>query len=309
MEGRRLRLRISHERGALKNKHENMDEAEWFLNTVLVPTFDGASAFLYALEAGPHDAVIKQIEAARKRPCFASMSHDVIRHILSFTTLSDTRTIMRVCKKWYEQTRLPLFWAKHILCAKQKAIAAFVPNHSITREADIAAIYAFDTFASPVPETLRDQVEWVFRMRWLHLEHSAEDRDAVVVRKTARKTCYEEWRNPLDNKLHECTWFESSSFSYEGKMVTVSPNDVKFRRIEVDHAQSLIATRIIFRMPDDSIFDGQGLNISETGDTKYRPHGNGKWIFADGTVLEGECVAYKGEPRFIEPPSKRNKVE
>ncbi len=37
-------------------------------------------------------------------------------------------------------------------------------------------------------------------------------------------------------------------------------------------------------------------------------HGDGKWTFADGSILEGEGVAYKGEPRYIEAPLKKQKV-
>ena len=53
-------------------------------------------------------------------------------------------------------------------------------------------------------------------------------------------------------------------------------------------------------------YDGEGMawKAAEYFQAMFVPHGHGKWVFPGNVVLEGECVAWKGEPRwFIQPPS------
>jgi hypothetical protein len=252
-----------------------MNSDEWFALNVLIPTLGGMSQFIQSVDPSV-------LDTARKRPTFSTLSSDVVCHILSFTLLSDTRNVRSVCSQWAAQTRKQLFWIPRIKAAK----ASFVGEADV-----ITAISLFDTFNSPIKEALRDQVEWLFRKEWLRVElHSSKD--LIVCRKTNHNTAYEEWiRN---GNLVERTWFESSSPDrYEGKLISVLTLG-RLRRVEQDDINKAYVRYLVMHFENGDIYEGEGLY--ETA--KWYAHGTGKWIFADGHVLEGEMVACRDEPRY-----------
>ena len=106
----------------------------------------------------------------------------------------------------------------------------------------------------------------------------------------------EEFRKIDNNKFHESSWFEAKGFDYNGKMISIGAKHLKYHRIEIDCPDALVATRIIRAYPNGDIFDGSG--IRESSADSFLPHGNGKWTFFDGSILEGEMIACRGEPRY-----------
>jgi hypothetical protein len=87
---------------------------------------------------------------------------------------------------------------------------------------------------------------------------------------------------------------------------TVSPES-KVRwsnRIFDESGEKVRERNVIYRTELGDMYEGKAHCIPET---RYViPHGNGKWTFSNGTILEGIGVAWMGEPR---KPIKRYKKD
>jgi len=256
-----------------------MSESEWLLNQIL-------------LHLGGADIVVKHLpnellEKALKVPSFNMFAPTELAMILSYTDLKDTKSIMLTCKKWYEATQRVHFWKQRIEVAKRKIGGKL--------------FQLFDTFKSPVQETLRDQVEWLFRRRsWILV------RSRSIVRRS-RDHCIDQYFEGSNVSSH--CWFEpdsQTSFSTKkGKYVRVNIREkglIKIEKEKYDDKKAVVKKIL----DDDSIYEGE----AEEMDSKkkvWTPHGDGKWIFPDGTILEGKGIAWKGEPR--QPVQKKIKLD
>ncbi len=264
---------------------------EWFVIHVLIPTAGGIGPFL------TNGFTPELLAYARKRPTLSMLSNDVVGLILSHTRLEYTLPIMCVCKQWYNESRKSTFWKERIV---KKLI-------SLRKDFGIAVYRGFNTFQSPVKETLREQVEWVFRDKsWVIFEYSVPEDDHIISRKTHLNTWYEEWLEKTRHTFTERKWIKSTDgksnlYKLSTEMAVQLLNGDYFR---IDGVKSLIAKELIHFYPNGDKFEGSGLLI----DRRYEPHGNGKWTFADGTILEGEMIACRGKPRYTEPLIKRAKI-
>jgi hypothetical protein len=216
--------------------------------------------------------------------CFSKITGDFLVFVLSYTYLSDTNAIMRTCRAWYNTTQKQAFWKRRI---------------------DQKAPPLFNVFHSLLPETVRHQVEWLFREDWMIVycgSYCRKSFDGTWLRQYGKK-----------GKLWRVTSYRSSShvFRFVGKFiqftfVTDDETDCKYSKILLD-----------FNVFESNICNGTfwcrngDLYVGESHlfGAKYIPHGDGKWIFSDGTILEGEGIAWKGNPRYIEPPTKRIKSD
>ncbi len=266
---------------------------EWFVINVLIPTAGGIGPFL------TNGCTPELLAYARKRPTLSTLSDYVIGLILSHTRLEYTLPIMCTCKQWYNESRKSTFWKARIV---KKLM-------SIRTDFGIAVYSGFNTFQSPVKETLREQVEWVFRDKsWVLFEYSVPEDDYIISRKTHLNTCYEEWLEKTRHTFITRKWMilqagKSVSYNFATEMVVQHLNGDYFK---INSFNSPIAKELIRFYPNGDKFEGSGLLIGNI----YEAHGNGKWTFADGTILEGEMIACRGKPRFIdtEPLIKRAKI-
>lgn len=97
--------------------------------------------------------------------------------------------------------------------------------------------------------------------------------------------------------MEERKWFHSAydSWRCSGKYVSKSDHEM-IRYVEFDHYTDDKITRLVRHYENGDIYDGEGLRLPSK---ELVPHGSGKWTFADdGSILEGEMVAWRGEPRF-----------
>ncbi len=220
--------------------------------------------------------------------------------ILSFTGNADTFNVVLVCKQWFKATRLRHFWNKRIERAKEEII-----SHRCWLDAHRKlAVKAFDTFNSPVAETLRQQVEWTLRSHatgWINICSTKFNVDPTlyisVLRKTHAKTCIEQLVHPAGTISYR-VWFESGEFWFEaaGKFVREATcawdPAIRLSYNVYDHETERGA--IITLKTEHGVYEGQAKLM----DRLLQPHGAGKWSFEDGEILEGPDVAFEGVPKF-----------
>jgi hypothetical protein len=286
-----------------------MNDPKWLLTCVIEKL--SADQCKELLAHAPQAVVASIVESMP----FSSIPADIVCMILSFTPRKDTRAMMLVCKHWYEQTKKPLFWGSRINEAK-RALCLKYSNFKFK-----ASVDSFDTFACPVKETLQDQLQWVWRLDYISFcQHSGSKSISAMrrmYRRTARRTVYEEQRVDADNSLYLSAAFASDTTAYSKNLVFVLASDAVLgaQRIEMDRFEDNVVKRIV-HTSEFGLFDGQGIDVDTDAEwRKYVPHGNGKWTFKDGSVLEGEMVACKGKPRYIaamaaeaqEPEQKKRK--
>jgi len=260
------------------------DDKEWFILNVLIPSLGGVDAFIDSVDPAT-------LAYAKKRPTFATLPNDVVGSILSHTDLRDVRSVRKVCRQWAGETRKSLFWMKKIEAVKLLMIE--------WKSNSVAAIMAFNTFNSPFQETLRDQVEWLFHWNsWVDI--SPNKKCIIVTRRTSHSTAYEEWYDTITNKCKEVKWFETQlghPFDYYGKYVCKS-DCISIRYLETLKYDCPTVKRLVQHFKNGDTYDGTGIYITKDAKDHYFAHGDGKWTFADGSELEGEMVACRGEPRF-----------
>ncbi len=232
------------------------------------------------------------LELARKELTFDWLPKDLVSHVLSYVALSDVNAVRQVCRIWHEVTQKPAFWKRLIESAKVIKTKWSCPlgNACVSCK---AAIDAFDTFISPLPEPLVKQVGWMFRKQSSNLVvfHSDDNLNRHVVRTNLEHIFYQ-----IDNSLIATVWVECRN-PLKGRYVRDFHRGQPCKRLEMDDFKNdsgIITT---------TLFKGQCILIPNPDSTRRAlPHGNGKWTFEDGTVLEGEGVAWKGNPRYLTAP-------
>ncbi len=255
-----------------------MSEDEWLLAIIVAEL--GAKAVLNHMPA-------KLIANARKRPTITSFGITELAHILSFTYTADTLSIMLVCKQWHAATRRQHFWAKRIERAKK----AYLSKGNFKKD-PTAVVMAFDTFSSPVVETLRDQTEWVFRKLWIKSCFLSKTGQLTVRRRTNVSTCLCQFSN-TDGMMMVRSWMKADGFENNGVHISEKlQNGNVIMRIERPTGISKSGT--MCGHTENGHYNGEGR---EEGST-FLPHGTGKWTFEDGEILEGKGVAFHGEPRM-----------
>lgn len=90
---------------------------------------------------------------------------DLLPFILGYTALSDTLSVMLVCRAWYAATQKHHFWSRRIQRKKEETISRLASGEEHFGD----FILRFNTFFHP-EESLRQQVEWLFRDDWLYVD-------------------------------------------------------------------------------------------------------------------------------------------
>lgn len=196
-----------------------------------------------------------------KRKWFSDITPDLLPHVLSFTYLSDTFSVMRVCKAWYNATRLKLFWYRRIENALKKVTTEKIP---------------LDIFFTS--DTLQRQMHWVFKPNE-GLDVEKKSNDLVITRN--RK--YHVWVIN-SNGIYTKTYGDGDytvKFSSSNSSVTIGRHN--------GYGEGKIENNSL-------IYTGQ---IKKCRNDTYQAHGDGKWVLkSDGRVIEGKGVAYEGELRL-----------
>ena len=238
---------------------------------------------------------------------FYSLPLDIVASILSNISLKDIRRVRSTCVLFAQAMRKQHFWHR-LIAQKLKQIIA--SNEKYKKYA--VALEKYNTFESPVAENLREQVEWIFRKDWYTVFHGPSAASLKHVH-FDRKT----WKSTnLSNKflvdtttLVSVCWYESKNFNeLDGDSHSIGKHPAEFDYCIV--AEKKIIGK--WKTKKGTVYEGQFILDEEK---KFVEHGDGKWTFHDGTVLEGSGVAHMGEPRYIlqkeewESVSKKRKLD
>jgi len=211
---------------------------------------------------------------------FNDLPLDLTVHILSYIQLKDIKNVILVCKLFYQCMFKPHFWTKHI---ERMQLLHNGVNY----------MQYFSTFKSPVEETIREKTQFLFRKGWLLLLNS--ESHIFIIRKTYKGTSLRYCLNK-DMTLHNygvCTLNEKWDFVKGSTNVAIAENSDKWFYWNIEKwGEPGIGKR---KYEKYGLYEGE-IGQKEMG-KDYEAHGSGKWTFHDGTILEGEGVAWYGEPR------------
>lgn len=234
----------------------------------------------------------------------------LLAKVLSHVERRSIFAMMQVCKVWlkaiHEQHH---FWKRHI----ENALEYVISVNKVTYKQHQAAIRMFNTFYSPVPETLRQQVEWVFKVhlvaqKWINLHEQICFNDSnmneffVIERTTWNNQNLANWIALHALQCTRVTSYVGKNFDdREGRyvnqvLVCMTLNSSYCEFLDVPKYREVGSGTFISKK-SNATFVGCVSHFPNSGG--YQAHGDGKWTFDDGTVLEGKGVAHNGEPRFI----------
>ncbi|MBX9637208.1 MAG: F-box protein [Nitrosomonas sp.] len=223
---------------------------------------------------------------------FKDLPLDVLAHLLSFVERKDIYTVIKVCRLWYEAFKKPQFWKRHIDKALEKVIIDYEMEDNKQYQ---AAIRLFNTFYSPVTETLREQVEWIFKpfrgpSKWVCLfENHLLDGFIIMERRTHQFNCLGNWFYKSSLKLRQVNWYVCDDNSF-------------------DESKGRYCSRIFF-------LEDPGTTYCEFVDTpKYKEAGNGTFVHMslelkfEGQLIFQEAAEDKSGPKkpvFNKTPGSR----
>ena len=212
---------------------------------------------------------------------------DVLAVLLSFINLKDVRKCMCVCKLFYEATKKDQFWNRFVKQRLETVEPRFIPV--------IGNFY----FPEYLKESFELRYEWLFKK--LYLKISLTYKDTFQIERYTQLGIGRVIRLKIDVKTLKIRWFEiHERVSYN------TFRDVKnFDSFDKQVFDMVLKNEYLYQKGTIVKISGtiSKYNAKWFGscieiDKVYVPHGFGKWIFEDGTILEGSNVAKKGEPVF-----------
>lgn len=225
----------------------------------------------------PNDTIQALLEGVR----LDNLSIIELALIFSHVPLSSVLSCMLINKKCYRASRLPQFWNLHV-------------KRRINNDK-----YPFDTFSSPVKESLRDQCEWLFIKGWLRVSSGKTVRKLEIInidRKTNNNNVFRMVFEKHSFKSYALTHYEmdGNKFSTKyGYKITKYLNHDHHPYITIEYDKGDLM-KVCMKCEDGSLWEGQGCE--DKSDHSIVPHGMGVWTFTDGTTLKGPDVAKDGKP-------------
>jgi hypothetical protein len=226
---------------------------------------------------------------------------DVLALCLSHVAISDIRSCWLTCKAFAKAiTTRQHFWKRHVQAHLMHVATALFPTH-IGFEA-LKVIPLFDTFASPKPETLREQVQFLFmkdKRNFVDMYFSVKREYINIDRQSGSGKVLSFAIKHAAMKVLSIGIYESAVGIFDCK------KGEYFEKCQNDDGSGhhlLIWQKGVAQFSQDLPL--KSINARWTGavydkdDSPVVAHGKGKWTFADGTVLEGEHVAEYGKPVF-----------
>jgi hypothetical protein len=227
------------------------------------------------------------MKSSRTIDYFNGISGGFLVHVLSFTGIKDTLSVMLTCKAWYQATRVRAFWDRRVLSAKLKYMEL-----NPSKKRCIKAAMAFDPWLSAKgeTETFRDHLEWVFASSCFLVASAHVNYLMVAQRKTqigsSSMTVF-----TTDGVLYSCQWLENHD-TRSGRCRTVAYNtNPGLQLLEREEYNAKIGHG---KWNDANGNDFIGC-LTSTDGTVWYPQGAGKWTLSDGTIIEGENVADRGK--------------
>jgi len=257
---------------------------EWFIQQLVLRAGNSHEALLSMF---PKDLV----SAIMSGPSITTLPLDLLAKVLSFIQLSDICNVRLTCVAFAEAMRKQHFWNPFIL----NALKLCIEKRKITNPVEIRNILAFNTFESPVSETLRQQVEWVFKpMVWT--KFCTKNGLQYVDRRTHLNTNIHNAFKVGTTTLDCIVWYESARFNDDdGRYIQIpKAMGTSFQYLELQKGIKDKGIAVLKVALHEAEYCGHV--IFEKG--QWLPHGKGLWHFKD-SHLEGEAVAHMGEPRFI----------
>lgn len=249
----------------------------------------------FVLYFGSHQKLIDQLpqEAVTHITTgldFYSLPNDLMPKVLSYISLSDVRNVRSTCIRFAQAMRKQHFW--HRLIAQK--LEAIIQTNDWRRQQAVA-LRKFNTFQSPEPETLREQVEWIFRKDW-YKTVDGQDGRVYLDRRTFKNTNLSN-QFYKDGTLRGISWYKSAWFQeFEGDTYCIGMTADTFVYMISKDKQLTGKWR---REKYGAMYEGSFILVDPLDERQFFAHGDGKWTFDDGTILEGKGVACMGEPRFI----------
>lgn len=251
----------------------------WIIDQI-IQGFGGFDKFLEFLPS-------ERVEHVLNGKYINDLPVDLLATVLSYVNSRDVYKIIRVCKLWKDVVfKKHHFWSRLI---KSKLLNEFK---------------SFNTFSFSDIEQLKGQVEWVFKPILLR----GDDNRKKYLKNLHEIYLFVDDLGRLHRKNRQDGYCLCKTLK-DGKELNIS---ILYRSSEFNIEEGSYKMRM-----DDNYLnvskwgsDGTGKIVkfewTYEGDMKYHytediyvPHGNGKWIFNDGFILEGKGVAHLGEPRFI----------
>ncbi|MBX9635982.1 MAG: F-box protein [Nitrosomonas sp.] len=209
---------------------------------------------------------------------------DLLAHCLSFVQLQDVKSCWFVCRSFAAAiTTKPHFWKRFIEAHLKKHNALQYTKH-------------FDPFFSfHKKETLQEQVCFLFRRNfWFTITDN--NHQIFLHRRINNIWISSCCIDKASNIILGYSLFESFIGRWDmkqGECISFVP----ISRLNVNQKQFRKEGKLYFI----ENFVCNDFNALWTGKVKIvgdriGAHGKGKWVFADGSILEGEHVAHYGKP-------------
>lgn len=216
---------------------------------------------------------------------------DILPLVLSYVERGDIKNVRLTCTRFYNASQHRSFWKINI--------TRFLMEHM----KDVRLVRGFDTFSMGDRETLRQQVEFIFCgeaffkkrphsklvgcVDWARRTHD----DYVLIYEYDSKTLlyyakfyfwstgwfpYDTMAEMWEQRDNGCVDYEYIAYEKTGANF-----DDKRNRVTIHYYH------------DNFSYCWKG-GCCANG-LQAAPHGDGEWIFDNGVVLKGECMAYKGQ--------------
>lgn len=214
---------------------------------------------------------------------------DVLAVLLSFIDLKDVKNCMRVSKLFYEATKKDQFWNRFIKQRLEKALVEpkFIPI--------IGNFY----FPEYLTEKFKTRYEWLFVKRYLNCNLTYKE--YYKIERYSDSSPGRSVRLTICVKTLKLCWLEiHDTYFVQFKDVGLNHKSLNRMSIYVPLKDKYIYEKGIIKKIEGRItkFNGKWIGSCAEKDKIYVPHGKGRWIFDDGTILEGDNVAKNGEPVF-----------
>lgn len=171
------------------------------------------------------------------------------------------------------------------------------------------AIETFNTiWLFHTPYTFRERYEWIFKDDWLRIYNYHGSDDFGIFCKSHTNYIIEYQYNNNGDQVISTNIYQTSddnSWDTRGRNEFIRFSDTM--KIEVHKLRFCYSPggEIQTILPGDPyIYYDERTYGTYTGQACYAglnlviPHGDGRWVLKDGRVIEGEGVAWKGEPRI-----------
>ena len=241
---------------------------EWVLHQV-VQKLGGAKALLNLLPSS-------LVETALTGHHIIRFPLDLVAHVLSYIRIADVRNVLLTCKLFAKAIERKHFWHRMI----SQALDRHIEQLNIRDEQLLKFLKSIDMFECIEQQPAlhrKDLLIWLFRHTYGHVN------DWIEVHKTNRFDLVFQRRNSKHDWSH----------------VVMQCKD-GFKQILVRWYENNFGRCMFYSEKHKATFTGELAKNPNGGGLMYTFNigPSGKWIFQDGTVLEGEGVAYNNEPRF-----------